>query len=125
MIHPRERSMNGSVQTAKDMEAERVSEVWRKIFTPKIGDWVEFRYQLDNKYILVHGEIIGIGTEYYSVRICDTDRWMYASKWGTWSRIGEMVSVKKGNKKLRVMMEEEVIDKGYKNKVGGRLNTIK
>ena len=103
--------MNPSVPTANNgaLDQENYKQVWKKIFTPKVGDWVEFRWQNAwGKHITIHGVVIGIGTDYYSMRVSEQDHKKYPTKWGSGSALPIFASVKKSDKMIRIMSEEEV-----------------
>lgn len=66
--------MRNKEKEGKNKSLNKVEQVWREIFPPKIGDWVEFVAQYRGKHKLMGGYVKSIqqnsdGSNFYTIRV--------------------------------------------------------
>ena len=103
--------MNGSVQTAKQREKERISEVYSKIFTPRVGNLVEFTWQYSHyrkaKHYKVRGKVLFIGKDFYTIQLSKESQNMVKidHPYG-YAYVPDQVRIAKHYKRIRTVVEE-------------------
>jgi len=74
--------MNGFVQYVRKVEREQLkskgtidpTEVWSKIFTPRIGNVVEFKTQIQGKHYTARGIVIEESKDFYLIDMIQVEK---------------------------------------------------